>query len=90
VNLLDSTKRHLAAKPMLLPYPRMYVRRLSGEFSRAIGMDSQLSLSTSGTCTNDLLNLPDNRMKNILASGFFLVTLFLAADYIYRINMEQL
>jgi hypothetical protein len=40
----------------------------------------KLSLSTSGTCTNDLLNLPDNRMKNILASGFFLVTLFLAVE----------
>jgi hypothetical protein len=33
VNLLDSTKRHLAAKPMLLPYPRMYVRRLFLRFT---------------------------------------------------------
>jgi hypothetical protein len=39
VNLLDSTNRHLAAKPMLLPYPRRYVRRLSCEFSR-VKLDS--------------------------------------------------
>jgi hypothetical protein len=28
VNPLDSTKRDLAAKPMLWPYPRIYVRQL--------------------------------------------------------------
>jgi hypothetical protein len=29
-----------SATPMLLTYPRMYVRRLSGEFSGAICMDA--------------------------------------------------
>jgi hypothetical protein len=37
VNPLDSTKRHLAAKPLLLPYPRMYVRRLFLRFSAFAG-----------------------------------------------------
>jgi hypothetical protein len=40
----------------------------------------KLSLSTSGTCTNDQLNLLGNWVKNIIASGFFLVTLFLAVE----------
>ena len=33
-----TSPKSLSAKPMLLIYPRMYVRRLSGEFSRAIYM----------------------------------------------------
>jgi len=35
-----SAAHALAAKPLLLPYPRMYVRRLSGEFSGATGKDA--------------------------------------------------
>jgi hypothetical protein len=38
----------------------------------------KLSLSTSGTCTIDLLNLPDNWMKNItgerLLFGYFILS----------------
>jgi hypothetical protein len=66
------------AKPMLLILPRLNARRLFCEFSRAIGMDSQLSFSPSGTAKNDLLNSQNNGMKSIVKSGFFCL-LFLAA-----------
>jgi hypothetical protein len=40
----------------------------------------KLSHRVPGAHCDDLLNLPDNWMKNIVASGFFLVTLFLAVE----------
>ncbi|WP_435688706.1 hypothetical protein [Paraglaciecola sp.] len=47
-------------------FSRIYVRQLTSKFGGANGMDSQLSSSSSGTTTNDPLNLPDNWMKNII------------------------
>lgn len=40
----------------------------------------KLSRRVPGAHCDDLLNTPDNWMKNIVASGFFLVTLFLAVE----------
>jgi len=50
---------------MLLTYPRLNARRLFCEFSRVIGMDSQLSDVPPGADHHDLLNLQNYRMKSI-------------------------
>ena len=39
-----------------------------------------MSRRVLGAYYEDLLNIKNNKMKNIVASGFFLATLFLAAE----------
>jgi hypothetical protein len=48
-----------------------YQVNLVGQFT-----GSKLSLSSPGANTNDLLNLPDNWMKNIIGEQPFLLTIF--------------
>jgi hypothetical protein len=60
----------------------MYVRQLSGEFRRAIysgrRAGGKLSRRVPGAHCDDLLNLPDNWMKNIsgerLLFGYFILS----------------
>jgi hypothetical protein len=61
---------------MLLTYPRLNARRLFCEFSRVIGMDSQLSDVPPGADHHDLLNLQNYRMKSIALERPFLPTFF--------------
>jgi hypothetical protein len=79
-----SADHTLAVKPLLLPYPRMYVRQLFldlvGQFTCGRRAGCKLSRRVPGAHCDDLLNLNNNWMKNIVASGFFLVTLFLAEE----------
>ena len=74
------TQACLVCEAHAFDWSHIYVRQLSGKFSGAIGMDSQLSLSSSGTSTNDLLNLPDNWMKNIIWRAASFVYLLLAVE----------
>jgi hypothetical protein len=49
-----------------------YQVNLVGQLASGRRAGCQLSFPSSGTSENDLLNLPGNWMKNIVASGFFL------------------
>jgi hypothetical protein len=51
-----------------------------GQFICGRRAGCKLSRRVLGAHYDDLLNIKNNWMKNILASGFFLVTLFLAVE----------
>ena len=65
---------------MLLTYPRLNARRLFCEFSRVIGMDSQLSDVPPGADHRDLLNSQNNRMKSIAFERLLFGYFFLAVE----------
>ena len=64
----------LCAQHMPLIYPRLKARQFCGEFSRSIGMDSQLRLVMSGTSQAGLLNLFQNWKKSIVGARSLLLT----------------
>jgi len=57
-----------------------YLVNFVGQFT-----GSKLSLSSSGTNTNDLLNLPDNWMKNITGERLFLLTFWSCSQKVSRL-----